>query len=68
MGTWVMGVGLRPSGKPLDKPPNPATVAHHSSIPIKDRDEDWPLAITITCVGWRRVPPPGYSRRTRPPD
>jgi len=21
--TWAMGVGLRPTGKPVDKPPNP---------------------------------------------
>ncbi len=23
--TWVMGVGLRPAGKPVDEPPNPKT-------------------------------------------
>ena len=33
METWVKGVGLRPNGKPSDKPPNPKAVARHSSIP-----------------------------------
>jgi len=33
METWVMGVGLRPGGKPPDEPPNPKTVARHRSIP-----------------------------------
>ena len=33
METWVMGVGLRPSGKLLELPPNPKAVARHSSIP-----------------------------------
>jgi hypothetical protein len=26
METWVMGVGLRPTGKPVDEPPDPKAV------------------------------------------
>jgi hypothetical protein len=33
METWVMGAGLRPVGKPSDRPPDPNAVARHRSIP-----------------------------------
>jgi len=33
MGTWVMGVGLRPVRKLAELPPNPKAVAHYNSIP-----------------------------------
>ena len=33
METWVMGVGLRPRGKPRELPPNPNAVMRHRSIP-----------------------------------
>ena len=29
--TWVMGVGLRPTGKPVDKPPNPKAARRTST-------------------------------------
>src|SRR3970040_46352 len=35
METWVRGVGLRPRGKLREPPPNPNTVARHSSIPTQ---------------------------------
>ena len=33
METWVMGVGPRPCRKRQEQPPDPKTVARHSSIP-----------------------------------
>lgn len=33
METWITGAGLRPVGKPPDKPPDPNIVARHRSIP-----------------------------------
>ncbi len=37
METWVMGVGLRPGGKPPESPPTPNAVARHDSIPTSAR-------------------------------
>ena len=39
METWVMEVGLRPCGKLQEYPPNPKTVARHSSIPTVAADK-----------------------------
>ena len=39
METWTMGVGLRPSGKLLEPPPNPKAAARHSSIPTVAADK-----------------------------
>jgi hypothetical protein len=33
MEPWAMGAGLRPVGKPSDRPPDPNAVARHRSIP-----------------------------------
>ena len=33
MEPWAMGAGLRPVGKPPDRPPDPNAVARHRSIP-----------------------------------
>ena len=33
MEPWAMGAGLRPVGKPADRPPDPNVVARHRSIP-----------------------------------
>ncbi len=39
METWVMGVGQRPCRKLQEQPPNPKTVARHSSIPTVAADK-----------------------------
>jgi hypothetical protein len=54
METWVMGVGLRPCGKPPDTPPNPKAVARRRSIPTVAADK-----ATVSRV---QVPPYQFVR------
>jgi len=45
--TWVMGSGLRPCGKRQEHPPNPKTVARHSSIPTVAADKATILRVKV---------------------
>jgi len=41
--TWVMGVGLKLTGKPLDEPPDPGAVRAVFLSRLKGRLGNWPL-------------------------
>jgi hypothetical protein len=41
--TWVMGVGLRPTGKPVDEPPDPKAVRAVSLSRLRGRSGNWPF-------------------------
>jgi len=47
MEPWAMGAGLRPVGKPPDRPPDPNAVARHRSIPTVAADKATVLRVQV---------------------